>query len=186
MYIEDSRGMSTTFVVRESRMYDPRYVDEVFSRNDGAYLNLVSCSAHSCRELRNSYYNQNMIRQAQANDFDSICFILDQLSLQTQKLNDLAYRLQVQQQGFVMPVVLTKDEFQKQLQNTFLVYEFDGKIVGFLRIDEEQEAGAEDFIDWLKPEYKEAYISHAHRCIGKLAVLPSTGRIGIATTLFTK
>lgn len=43
LYIEDSRGMSTTFVVRESRMYDPGYADEVFSRNDGTYLNLVTC-----------------------------------------------------------------------------------------------------------------------------------------------
>ncbi len=124
-----------------------------------------------------------MIRQAQVNDFDSICFILDQLSLQTQKLNDLAYILHIQQHGFVMPVALTKNEFQKQLQHIFLVHDIDGKIDGFLRIDEVQEVGAEDYIDWLKPEYKESYISQNHRCIGKLAVLPSTERKGIATTL---
>ncbi|MDO8618779.1 MAG: class F sortase [Candidatus Daviesbacteria bacterium] len=43
LYIEDDRGKTTTFVVRESRTYDPGYADEVFSINDSAHLNLVTC-----------------------------------------------------------------------------------------------------------------------------------------------
>lgn len=43
LYIEDGEGTLTTFVVRESRTYDPGFADEVFSRNDGSYLNLVTC-----------------------------------------------------------------------------------------------------------------------------------------------
>ncbi len=43
LYIEDSNGTSIAFVVRESRTYDPGYVDEVFTRNDNSYLNLVTC-----------------------------------------------------------------------------------------------------------------------------------------------
>jgi hypothetical protein len=31
------------FVVRESRTYNPGYAEEVFSANDGAHLNLVTC-----------------------------------------------------------------------------------------------------------------------------------------------
>lgn len=43
LHIEDSKGKSIAFVVRDSRIYDPGYADEVFSRNDGIYLNLVTC-----------------------------------------------------------------------------------------------------------------------------------------------
>lgn len=43
LYVEDSNGKSTAFVVQGSRVYDPGYADDVFSRNDGQYLNLVTC-----------------------------------------------------------------------------------------------------------------------------------------------
>lgn len=41
--IEDDHGGITNFVVRESRIYDPGYAEEVFSKNDGKYLNLITC-----------------------------------------------------------------------------------------------------------------------------------------------
>lgn len=43
VYIENDLGVSTTFIVRESRTYDRGYADEVFTRGDEAYLNLVTC-----------------------------------------------------------------------------------------------------------------------------------------------
>lgn len=43
LYIEDDKGTSITFIVREKRTFDPGYADEVFSRNDGVYLNLITC-----------------------------------------------------------------------------------------------------------------------------------------------
>lgn len=43
LYIEDDSGITTTFVVRESRIYNQGYAEEVFSLNDGAHLNLVTC-----------------------------------------------------------------------------------------------------------------------------------------------
>ncbi len=43
LFVEDDKGKTITFVVREKRTYDPGYADEVFSRNDSAYLNLVTC-----------------------------------------------------------------------------------------------------------------------------------------------
>ena len=39
----DDKGATITFEVSESRIYDPGYADEVFSRNDGVYLNLITC-----------------------------------------------------------------------------------------------------------------------------------------------
>jgi LPXTG-site transpeptidase (sortase) family protein len=43
LYVEDDKGTTLLFVVRESRIYNPGYADEVFSRNDSAYLNLITC-----------------------------------------------------------------------------------------------------------------------------------------------
>jgi LPXTG-site transpeptidase (sortase) family protein len=43
LYIQDDKGTTTSFVVRESRTYTPGYAEEVFSLNDSAHLNLVTC-----------------------------------------------------------------------------------------------------------------------------------------------
>ena len=45
LYIEDDRGLVTSFVVRESRRYDPQAdASEVFGLSDGkAHLNLITC-----------------------------------------------------------------------------------------------------------------------------------------------
>ncbi|MFA6338694.1 MAG: class F sortase [Candidatus Paceibacterota bacterium] len=45
IYIEDEKGIITTFVVRESRLYDTKAnATEVFSSSDGkAHLNLITC-----------------------------------------------------------------------------------------------------------------------------------------------
>ena len=43
LYIEDDKGVSATFVVVKKQIFDPGYADEVFSRNDGAHLNLITC-----------------------------------------------------------------------------------------------------------------------------------------------
>ena len=43
LYVEDDKGISITFVVRESRTYNLGYAEEVFSSNDKAHLNLVTC-----------------------------------------------------------------------------------------------------------------------------------------------
>jgi LPXTG-site transpeptidase (sortase) family protein len=43
IYVEDNQGTSIAFVIREIREYDPGYAEDVFSRNDGVYLNLITC-----------------------------------------------------------------------------------------------------------------------------------------------
>lgn len=43
LYIKDDKGTVTPFIVRESRIYNPGYAEEVFSLNNSAYLNLVTC-----------------------------------------------------------------------------------------------------------------------------------------------
>jgi LPXTG-site transpeptidase (sortase) family protein len=45
IYVEDDSGVTTTFVVRETRSYSPSDdATEVFSSNDGiSHLNLITC-----------------------------------------------------------------------------------------------------------------------------------------------
>ena len=43
LYIIDDKELTLTFTVRESRVYNPGYAEEVFSSNDGIHLNLVTC-----------------------------------------------------------------------------------------------------------------------------------------------
>lgn len=47
IYVEDNKGRAVSFIVRESRIYDPGYAEEVFSAsnnvNDGTHLNLITC-----------------------------------------------------------------------------------------------------------------------------------------------
>lgn len=43
LYVDTYTGKSISFTVREIRMYEAGYADEVFTRNDGSYLNLITC-----------------------------------------------------------------------------------------------------------------------------------------------
>jgi LPXTG-site transpeptidase (sortase) family protein len=43
LYIKDAKGKTISFVVRESRIYDPGYANDVFSGSGSAYLNLITC-----------------------------------------------------------------------------------------------------------------------------------------------
>ena len=43
LYIKDAKGKIISFVVRESRIYDPGYANDVFSGSDSAHLNLITC-----------------------------------------------------------------------------------------------------------------------------------------------
>ena len=56
IYIEDENGVSISFVVRESRSYDPKAdASTVFNSSDGkAHLNLITCEG-SWNRLKKSY-----------------------------------------------------------------------------------------------------------------------------------
>ena len=43
LYIKDAKGKTISFVVRESRIYDPGYANDVFSGSGSAHLNLITC-----------------------------------------------------------------------------------------------------------------------------------------------
>jgi LPXTG-site transpeptidase (sortase) family protein len=43
LYVKNESGISTTFTVSNIRTYDPGFADEVYSANDTAHLNLITC-----------------------------------------------------------------------------------------------------------------------------------------------
>jgi LPXTG-site transpeptidase (sortase) family protein len=43
VYIEDEGGNTIAFVVTGTKIYEPGFADDVFVRNDGIYLNLITC-----------------------------------------------------------------------------------------------------------------------------------------------
>lgn len=60
IYVEDAQGSFTRFTVRESREYEPGYAEEVFSRNDGAHLNLITCKG-VWDEAKKTYSNRLVV-----------------------------------------------------------------------------------------------------------------------------
>lgn len=52
--VQDDGGKVLTFVVWKTGVYDFGYADEVFSRNDGVYLNLITCDGEWDKS-KNSY-----------------------------------------------------------------------------------------------------------------------------------
>lgn len=60
LYIENSKGMLTTFVVRESRTYDPGRANDVFISSDSAHLNLITCDG-SWDAIKGSYNKRLVI-----------------------------------------------------------------------------------------------------------------------------
>lgn len=62
IYIQDDKGGTTTFVVRESRTYDLKAnVSDVFSSSDGAsHLNLITCEG-IWNETQKTYSNRRVV-----------------------------------------------------------------------------------------------------------------------------
>ncbi len=62
LYIEDDKGMIISFVVRESRRYDPNAdTSDVFSSNDGkSHLNLITCEG-IWSKTQKSYSNRLVV-----------------------------------------------------------------------------------------------------------------------------
>lgn len=54
IFVEDKNEKIAIFSVREVRVYDPGRADEVFTKSDGTYLNLITCDG-LWDEAKNSY-----------------------------------------------------------------------------------------------------------------------------------
>jgi GNAT superfamily N-acetyltransferase len=124
-----------------------------------------------------------MIRQATINDFADIKQIKEVLALEVTNLNNLEYKLRVQQKGFLLKSSYTEENMTQDLQKIYLAYEEGGKVIGFVRIDEEQEMSRNADAFWFRPEMKESFFIMPHADLGGISVLPEHEHQGIATKM---
>jgi ribosomal protein S18 acetylase RimI-like enzyme len=123
-----------------------------------------------------------MIRKAQTADFDSVTRIRQSLALDLHKLGDTDYKVQIQRSGFLLPLGLTIEEFLEDIEK-YIVYVHDEEVVGYLRVDEEQEIGPDNEVIWFRPDLKDLYFSKPHADIGGVGVLPEASQHGLATKM---
>lgn len=124
-----------------------------------------------------------MIRQATKQDFEEIYKIRQSLGLKRENLTDTEYRRSIEKNGFLLFSELERTEFENDLEKIFLVAEEEGKIVGYIRIDTEQELKDESHATWIRADVKPFYSSHPHADIGGIAVLPGNSHKGIGSCL---
>jgi Acetyltransferase (GNAT) family len=125
-----------------------------------------------------------MIRKIALRDYSDILFIKTTLLLDTSKINEPSYRVKTEQSGFFLyKKSQTKKEFAKDLLKIHFVYEENGEVKGYVRIDEEQEMdkGIEAF--WFEPELKELYFTFPHAAVGGIGLFPEVSGKGVALQL---
>ena len=132
------------------------------------------------------YIIQPMIRPATLTDYEAIAGIRQSLALDTTKLGDSVYVEQVQQDGFLVAVDINPETFAENVANYIVGETDDGKIGGFLRLDNEQEMAHDEVPDWYNPYMAAVYWSLPHANIGKIAVLPSATRQGLGTQMLAR
>ncbi len=59
LYIQDAKGTAIAFVVRKSRTYDSGNTEDVFTRNDSAHLNLITCDG--VWDVAKKSYNKRLV-----------------------------------------------------------------------------------------------------------------------------
>ncbi len=59
LFIEDNKGELITFVVRENRIYSPGYAEEIFTLDDAAHLNLITC--YGSWDKANKSYSKRLV-----------------------------------------------------------------------------------------------------------------------------
>src|SRR5581483_4070259 len=123
-----------------------------------------------------------MIRQVRPDDFATVKTIKVSSELEPSKIDDVHYRLTVEKSGFLLPGY-DETDFINDLHKIHLVYEEDGNILGFIRIDEEQEMPADADTTWFRPDLKDIYFAKPHADIGGIGVRSHVSKKGIASEL---
>lgn len=124
-----------------------------------------------------------MIRQAQTEDYEAIQKIKSALGIDRSKLDNRDYRVSLQKNGFVLFPNLEKSDFEQDLQKIFLVYEQESEIVGYIKIDTEQEMTKESKPIWFQEHMEPLYFSSPHAVIAPIAVSPTAKHKGVGTAL---
>ena len=124
-----------------------------------------------------------MIRQAELADFDAIVHIRESVALDVDRLDDTDYRVQIQRDGFLLPTGLSIERFQAEFYQTCSVAEREGQVVGYVRLQEDQDMPPGAEVSWMRPDLKDAYYANPHAGIYGIAVLPEAKQHGVATEM---
>lgn len=133
---------------------------------------------------RMSYYG-TVIRQAEISDYEAIAAIRDVLALDVSRLDDKGYVAAIEQTGFLVPVDIRPSDFEEHVSD-YIVGEVDGRVVGFLRVDDAQEMAPNEVPRWVNSTMEAKYREMPHANIGKVAVLPTVGKRGVASAMLAE
>lgn len=125
---------------------------------------------------------KRMIRKAGPADFEAVIQVREQLALDTGRLDDPVYRLQIQRSGFLLATDLSEEEFAASSANYELA-ERDGKIIGYIRLESDQDISEDEIAHWNRPEMEEIYYTNPHAYVWGIGVLPEAKGKGVAVGL---
>lgn len=123
-----------------------------------------------------------MIRRAEAQDFGAVSRIRESLALDIGRLSNAIYRLQIQRSGFLLPDDTSEEEFAST-SDSYELAEQDNKVLGYVRLVNEQDISEHEVAYWYKPEMKAAYYADPHAYVAGIGVLPESKGQGIAAEL---
>jgi len=124
-----------------------------------------------------------MTRPAKIEDAKEIINLQQALILDVHALSHHSYRVQIQQEGFLIKNHLLTETIDQALIQRYFVHEQDGHIVGYIRIDETAEMTDDSDAYWLEPSIKKQYYVLPHANISRLAVRPDVRKHGIAKAM---
>lgn len=131
-------------------------------------------------------YNKSMIRRATRDDFDQILSIRAKIGLQRDKLHSTEYIQKIEKEGFLLYPTISLEEYKKEIEKLFLVFEEGTVIEGFIHIDDHHTIACDSPVEWEKQEMKYIYFSKPHAYVSGIAVDPAYAKQGIATKLFNE
>ena len=126
-----------------------------------------------------------MIRKAEEKDLEQLLDIYSRVALDRSRLGDLAYETQIQKEGFLLGID-SEEDYRKQLSEaySFLVFEDNGKILGYLIADHREKFYDDEYKTWFDHNLKEIYYrSPQAMSLSTLATKPNSFQKGVATAL---
>ncbi|MFH0750097.1 MAG: GNAT family N-acetyltransferase [Candidatus Gottesmanbacteria bacterium] len=124
-----------------------------------------------------------MIRIATKGDYGCVKSLKDASALHIEDIKDTSYRLSIEINGFLLNGEYSIEDHIRDLQKIFLVYEYEGKVVGFVRIDDKPEMKETNNIYWFRPAMKSIYFSIPHADIGGIMVATTVRNMGFASMM---
>jgi ribosomal protein S18 acetylase RimI-like enzyme len=125
-----------------------------------------------------------MIRHVAQRDYSDILLIKKKLLLDASKINEPSYRVTTEKSGFFLyKKPQSMEVFVNDLEKVYFVYEENGKVKGYVRIDKEQEMARDAYVFWFRPELKDLYFSLPHAAMAGIGLLPEIAHKGIAKEL---